>query len=330
VLAASILAVVLVSSMSLVARRTPSGVRARELAVLSPYRNTRSGVKYVGDAACARCHAEISRTYRSHPMGRSLAPMDAAAPSPDVAEDGRPLFGAQGLEYSVEHRDGRVWHQETRRDSAGGVVARNEAEVQFVLGSGRQGFAYLIERDGFLFQSPIAWYAQKRRWDLAPGYERSNNHFHRPAMSACLYCHANGVEPVAGTVNRYRPPIFRGHAIGCERCHGPGELHVALPPLVDGKDMTIVNPANLEPPLRDAVCEQCHLNGLQPPGGAQVAAKPRGRLRRLPHAAIGEHRRDPYRDDRSPCPPPGERRGSVTDRRGSPERRDAVPGLLPS
>ena len=26
-------------------------------------------VKYVGDAACARCHAEIADTFRHHPMG---------------------------------------------------------------------------------------------------------------------------------------------------------------------------------------------------------------------------------------------------------------------
>jgi len=26
--------------------------------------------------------------------------------------------------------------------------------------------------------------------------------------------------------NRYSGDIFHGHAIGCQRCHGPGELHV--------------------------------------------------------------------------------------------------------
>jgi Flp pilus assembly protein TadD len=121
--------------------------------------------------------------------------------------------------------------------------------------------AYLIERDGFLFQSPITWYVRKQKWDLSPGYEKSNVHFDRPIQPDCLYCHANRVEPVAGTVNRYRPPIFEGHAIGCERCHGPGELHVKRPTVVDGPDMTIVNPGALEPSLRDAVCEQCHLIG---------------------------------------------------------------------
>jgi Flp pilus assembly protein TadD len=52
--------------------------------------------------------------------------------------------------------------------------------------------------------------------------------------------------------------------IGCERCHGPGRLHVQQreagePP--GGLDDTIVNPAHLEPSLREAVCQQCHLMG---------------------------------------------------------------------
>ena len=73
-------------------------------------------------------------------MGRLLAPV-AAAEIPGLAEaaDGRPLFEAEGLEYSIERRDGRVFHRETRRDASGRVVARNEAEVKFVLGSGVPG-----------------------------------------------------------------------------------------------------------------------------------------------------------------------------------------------
>ena len=236
----------------------------RPLDASSPFANTRPGVRYVGDESCARCHAGIAASYRRHPMGRSLAPV-AAAEIPGLAEaaDGRPLFEAEGLEYSIERRDGRVFHRETRRDASGRVVARNEAEVKFVLGSGNQGASFLIDRDGFLFQSPISWYARQGRWDLSSGYRGRNPHFDRAVIATCLYCHANRVEPVEGTVNRYAPPTFRGHAIGCERCHGPGELHVARPAVEGGVDATIVNPAALEPALRDAVCEQCHLMGQQ-------------------------------------------------------------------
>jgi hypothetical protein len=68
---------------------------------------------------------------------------------------------------------------------------------------------------------------------------------------------------VSGTEFRYQPPTFRGHAVGCERCHGPGALHAEAPGAADATapDLTIVNPVDLEPELRDSVCQQCHLLG---------------------------------------------------------------------
>src|SRR5262249_9073755 len=156
-------------------------------------------VAYLGDAACARCHAQIAQSYRQHPMGRSLTPIASAPETGADGEGGRVLFEAQGLEYSVALRDGRVIHQETRRDRSGRVLARREAEFQVAAGSGEQGVASLIERDGFLSQSPITWYSRERRWDLSPGYDKNNLHFDRAVMPDCLFCHANRVEPVAGT-----------------------------------------------------------------------------------------------------------------------------------
>src|SRR5438876_8635332 len=38
----------------------------------SPFLNTKPGVEFVGDTACANCHADQCRSYRQHPMGRSL------------------------------------------------------------------------------------------------------------------------------------------------------------------------------------------------------------------------------------------------------------------
>ena len=249
------------SWMAYVSWPTARKVSLQQIDTGSPYKNVRLGVKYLGDEACIRCHAEITESYRRHPMGRSLSPIVSSPAPRGDSTGGRPLFEAQGFEYAVENRDGHVIHKESRRDASGRTIAQNEGEVRFTVGSGRFGFAYLIERDGFLFQSPIAWYARAQRWNLPPGYQNTNAHFDRPIMSACLFCHANRTEPVEGTANRYRQPIFQGHAIGCERCHGPGELHVNRPKTVDGRDLTIVNPAALEPSLRDAVCQQCHLNG---------------------------------------------------------------------
>ena len=61
---------------------------------------------------------EIAETFRQHPMGRSLSPI-AAAPMGFDEAGGRSLFEARGLQYSIENRDGRVIHQETRRDALG-------------------------------------------------------------------------------------------------------------------------------------------------------------------------------------------------------------------
>jgi Flp pilus assembly protein TadD len=229
----------------------------------SPFENARPGVKYVGDAACTRCHREIALAYRSHPMGRSLAPVAAAHDRPPAGVVAGLPIEHKGVKYTIEHRDERVIHKATRRDADGALIAEIEAAVQFALGSGTRGVAFLIERDGFLFQSPIAWFEQERRWDISPGYGEftTRPNFERAIQLDCLFCHANQLRRVAGTLNRYETPIFQGHAIGCERCHGPGELHVERGGLSTDSDFTIVNPASLTPALRDSVCQQCHLQG---------------------------------------------------------------------
>ncbi len=150
------------------AARPPGPGRSLVLNTGSPYQNTRPLVKYVGDAACIRCHAEIGESYRSHPMGRSLSPITPETAPTVENTAGAALFEADGLQYSVENRGGHVIHLETRRAPSGGIVAQSTAEVQFTLGSGRQALAYLIERDGFLFQSPITRLRAIRTVGLIP------------------------------------------------------------------------------------------------------------------------------------------------------------------
>jgi Flp pilus assembly protein TadD len=243
-------------------QRTPGRSNQRDVYAGSPYRNARPGVAYVGDAVCARCHSEIALAYRTHPMGRSLSPVAGANEEPPLGAAAGLPFEAKGLRYSVERRDGRLIHKATRHEADGGVLSEVEAEVRYALGSGTRGITYLIERDGYLFQSPIAWFAQKKRWDISPGYgPNPRPNFERAIQRECLFCHTSQVRSVAGTLNRYEPPIFLGHAIGCERCHGAGGLHASRGEESAGTDLTIVNPARLAPALRESVCQQCHLQG---------------------------------------------------------------------
>jgi len=79
--------------------------------------------------------------------------------------------------------------------------------------------------------------------------------------------------PVQGAHNRFQQPPFRFLTVGCERCHGPGAVHVQQRTLLGDSfdvsmDLSIVNPGKLRPEIRDDVCAQCHFAGdarvLQP------------------------------------------------------------------
>jgi hypothetical protein len=141
-------------------------------------------VKYVGDAVCARCHADIAETFRRRPMGRSLAPISAAPAVGFDRPSGTTTFGAGPSRYTINRRGGCEIHRETFGDG-GRVLAEVEAEVKYALGSGTRGISYLVEHDGRLFQSPISWYSQKHQWDLSAGFDQENVHFDRPIDPVC-------------------------------------------------------------------------------------------------------------------------------------------------
>ncbi len=230
-----------------------------------PYRNVRPEVAYVGDSACTPCHAKIARSYAQHPMGRSLFPI-AHPEAARLEGQGPTSFAALGRVFRVERKGERVWHHQALTGAGGELLAGPSPEVHYVIGSGTRGHSYLTECEGYLFQTPVSWYASKKKggWDASPGLHEANL-TGRPVTGACLFCHANRVREREGYADRFQTPVFDGYRIGCERCHGPGELHVRERtegrPVEGDHDYTIVNPRHLAPALRGAVCEQCHLAG---------------------------------------------------------------------
>ena len=234
------------------------------LTFATPYRNVRPDVKYVGDETCAACHATESTSFRRHPMGRSAAWVTGVAPRDRYDKSSKNPFEALGLEFVAEPRGQAVVHKEIRRDGEHHAITELEAVVAMSIGSGTQGRSYAINRAGYLFQSPISWFTDTHSWGLSPGFGESAIHFRRTITVQCLFCHIDHFAPVAHTSQRYAEPLPNQLAIGCERCHGPGQLHVERQEAgesFDGVDDTIVNPRNLEPSLREAVCQQCHLLG---------------------------------------------------------------------
>jgi Flp pilus assembly protein TadD len=201
----------------------------------------------VGNAACAACHRSIYDSYSLTAMARTSGPA-----LPNLIE-GSFDHAPSGVSYRV-HRAGDVALLSYDRSGPQGL--HGTQQLKYYVGSNSRGRTFLFDIDGFLYQSPINYYAAKRVWDMSPGYtqlrEMELNH---PVDATCLFCHASRVQPpIEGTVNRFAREPFLQPGVGCERCHGPGGDHV------QGRG-SMINPARLKAEPRDSVCAQCHLEG---------------------------------------------------------------------
>ena len=238
----------------------------------SEFLNTGPEVKYVGSEACRDCHAEHTETFRHSDMGRSMSEIDLSREPPDATFD-HPLSKRR---YEVRRRDGKLWHRElllASGSAAAGEIILAEFPVKYVVGSGHHALCYLVESEGFLMESPITWYRSSNQWGMSPGYDAPEQlGFQRETGQGCLICHAGQSQALGGSIHRME---ITEAAIGCERCHGPGALHVerhrenrSSEKTADSIDHTIVNPAHLSRVLGEAVCQQCHLSG-----GAGILAR---------------------------------------------------------
>jgi predicted CXXCH cytochrome family protein len=217
---------------------------------------------YVGSEACAKCHASVAETYASHPMYRSAG----RTPGHDDLENfetGTEFTVDDGRTYRVTKEDGGIYHHELLLDKQGEVIYKESAKIDFFIGSGTRGKSYAIDRDGLLFQSPISWFTSEHKWDLSPGYAHRHARFGRRIQDQCVLCHAGRPTSDPDRESCFPEPVLVEAAIGCERCHGPGQRHIEFHDSAKEANShdPIVNPAKLAPDRREAVCYQCHLIG---------------------------------------------------------------------
>jgi len=225
--------------------------------------------KYLGSESCSACHSDLCETYTTHPMSRSMDIVRSSGTIEDAAESNHflaPRNAGSGVYfgYQVDRGIEGTAHQEIAYDKNDNVICRRSEPVHYAIGSGQRGYSYLTNHDGLLFMSPITWYTGGQRWDISPAYDVVNKHFERRILDGCVACHAGNTALVPEVEHKFKADPFIEMRIGCERCHGPGEKHVAFRSAgVEGfsADDPIVNPERLEQPLRDDVCFQCHLQG---------------------------------------------------------------------
>jgi predicted CXXCH cytochrome family protein len=239
--------------------KTQSQVEVAEIDFL----NLDPEVEYVGDEDCRLCHSKIYASFKETGMGRSFYPFTASNLVEDFSEKNHVFDENSSFHYEAVSKNRAFYQVEYRLDDHGRRVHELSRKIAYVIGSGNQARTYLTEENGFLCELPLTWYSKKKKWDMSPGFEFLNHRFSREISADCMNCHNSYAEYMPYSGNRYTgvPP-----GISCERCHGPGELHVETryntkfgDSTKTAIDKTIVNPRHLPGALQMEVCLQCHL-----------------------------------------------------------------------
>jgi len=237
--------------------------RPRLMQTTSP-QNVASNDEYVGSKICAECHGAIYSKFSQTDMGRSMSLV-----SPELLEtfpNSAHIFDPKlNRHFDVLVNGGNLYQDDYEIGPDNKELFRDTQKVEWIIGSGANGFGAIVRRGDYLFEAPLSFYSKTQRWALSPGYESYDYGFSRPILPGCIVCHSGRPQPVDNGNGRFLNPAFKELSIGCENCHGPGASHVwemrEIGPGPDGAGHSIVNPAKLPSWLADNICASCHQTG---------------------------------------------------------------------
>lgn len=192
---------------------------------------------YVGSDQCEFCHLEHYNSWKTTLHSRTLQ---------DVTKNMDALVAA--IDPAIIRSDlKRI--EKSLRVPVEKIYIPELSEIKYTLGmQWEQGF--LVEKNGTLYVAPIQYSAKEEHWITY----REKDWDQRPWIKKCAGCHVTGVDLEKQTFFEAR--------VGCEACHGPASLHVALPETaVFEKHRTIVNPSHLPVGFRTQICGACHSRG---------------------------------------------------------------------
>lgn len=228
------------------------------------YLNHSDTARYVGINTCRQCHSAIYDSYIKTGMGKSF---DRASKQKSSAkfEAHTVIYDSYKDFYYHPFWDGDNFKIMEFRMKGKDTIYKRIEQVDYIIGSGQHTNSHIFTTNGYLHQMPMTYYTQKGQWDLPPGFENgANTRFSRKIGLECLSCHNSYPDFVMGSENKF-DEIPEG--INCERCHGPGSIHVQQRQMgikIDTSkyiDYSIVNPGKLPIDKQFDVCQRCHLQG---------------------------------------------------------------------
>ena len=143
---------------------------------VSQYLNLNDTVSYVGMNTCQTCHVNVHETFVQTGMGRSFDYATQAKSSASYGSHAVVFDEKSNFYYKPFFKDSTLFIKEFRLENGDTIHQRTE-KISYIVGSGQHTNSHIIDENGYIFQAPITFYTQDRKWDMAPGFEKENLRF---------------------------------------------------------------------------------------------------------------------------------------------------------
>jgi len=221
---------------------------------------------FVGARACATCHQDMHDTWSG---GRHSKMLQRATASSVVGDFARGSTVLHGNRFQLRSANGEYFIGESYLTGK-----LREHKVEYTLGSRRVQHYLTTMEKGRMVVLPPSWDVQRREWFDNMDIVRPDRAAGTPVQQwnkDCVGCHVSGEEKQFDPATLDYRTEWTDFGTSCERCHGPGSLHVDA----YSRDSTsrpigqrfIVKPTRLDPQTNSMICAQCHsLRNVVNPG----------------------------------------------------------------
>ena len=208
---------------------------------------------FVGNAECARCHADMVSLQRPSAMARTVT---RAEESEHLVK--HPLHYKLGP-YTY---DARLVGKAASYSVTDGTASYS-ATLHWAFGI-RMGQSFLFEKNGGIFMAPLTYYPEAGVWDFTVDQPHSapesmdkaiGRHLTDSEVQGCFNCHNT-----ASITGDHFDPEHSIPGVTCEACHGPGSDHLAAVKagLAEQGTTMILNPHRFNPVESIDFCGSCH------------------------------------------------------------------------
>ena len=211
---------------------------------------------YLGNSACAECHAAESKKHHNSRHATTMRSVDLRSLGRDF-----PVAGDIPDTNFVVKPSG-----------AGFVLAVKyqpelQQPLQYALGSGKFALTFINVHDkDSVVELRESYYPTLHAWNYTPGQAHIEGDglgrlYQGRLARACVTCHTTALPSDSLT------PEPRFFGVGCESCHGPGRDHVAAMRSGKAGDLHLARLNSLDATTMNERCGRCHRSAKNVPVG---------------------------------------------------------------